>query len=82
MEKMADEAGRASAMASRTVEAVGSSVKQFSGETIPEFDRLLAEMNALAASLRRLAEQTERNPNSLVLGNRNLVPGPGEKAPP
>jgi phospholipid/cholesterol/gamma-HCH transport system substrate-binding protein len=39
-------------------------------------------LNVLASSLRRLSEQTERDPSSLVLGNRSLSPGPGEKAKP
>ena len=34
----------------------------------------------LALSLRRLSEQTERNPSSLLLGAPTLPPGPGEKA--
>lgn len=82
VEKMANEAARASASAGRAVDAVGSGVKQFNSEALPELERLLVEMNALAASLRRLSEQTERDPSSLLLGNRNPSPGPGEKAKP
>jgi hypothetical protein len=32
--------------------------------------------------MRRLSEQTERDPSSLLTGNRSLKPGPGEKAKP
>ena len=82
VEKMANEAARASASAGRAVDAVGSGVKQFNSEALPELERLLAELNVLAGSLRRLSEQTERDPSSLLLGNRSLSPGPGEKAKP
>lgn len=82
VEKMADEAARAAASAGRTVDTIGSSAQQINSETLPELQRLLAEMNTLAASLRRLTEQTERDPSSLLLGKRSLTPGPGEKAPP
>ena len=51
-------------------------------ETLPELDRLLAQLNVLAGSLRRLSEQTERNPSGLLLGAPTLPPGPGEKARP
>jgi phospholipid/cholesterol/gamma-HCH transport system substrate-binding protein len=58
VEKMADEAARASAGAGRAVDAVGSGARRLSGETLPELDRLLAELIVLAGSLRRLSEQT------------------------
>jgi phospholipid/cholesterol/gamma-HCH transport system substrate-binding protein len=79
---MADETGRASVNVSRTVDAAGASVRQIGSETVPELDRLLGELNVLAASLRRLSEQAERDPGSLLLGNRNPSPGPGEKPKP
>ena len=82
VEKMADDVSRASADAGRDRRRGGSGIRQLSGETLPELERLLAELNALASSLRRLSEQTERDPSSLLLGNRSLSPGPGERAKP
>jgi phospholipid/cholesterol/gamma-HCH transport system substrate-binding protein len=80
VEKMADEAARASAAAGRAVDSVGAGARQLNSETLPELDRLLAELNVLAASMRRLSEQTERDPSSLLQGQRSLRPGPGEIA--
>jgi phospholipid/cholesterol/gamma-HCH transport system substrate-binding protein len=75
---MADTVARTGSSAGRTVDAASDSIRQFNSATLPELERLLAEMNALAGSLRRLSEQTERDPSSLLQGNRSLRPGPGE----
>jgi phospholipid/cholesterol/gamma-HCH transport system substrate-binding protein len=82
VEKMSADVSRTSADASRTVAAADSGIKQFSGESLPELERLLAELNVLARSLRRVSEQAERDPTGLLLGNRSVNPGPGEKAKP
>lgn len=82
VQKMADEATLASTNAKTTLVEVGSGVRQFTGETLPEMERLLAELNTLSASLRRLTEQTERNPSSLLRGNQPVPFGPGEKVAP
>ncbi|MEO8125197.1 MAG: MlaD family protein [Burkholderiales bacterium] len=82
VEKMADQVARTGADASLAVNAAASDVRRIGTETLPELDRLLAELNLLSASLRRLSEQTERNPSSLLLGTPTLPPGPGEKARP
>ena len=70
----------AGASAGRTADAAESSVKQLSTETLPELERLLVELNQLAPSLRRLIEQTERTPTSLLLGGSQVPMGPGETA--
>jgi phospholipid/cholesterol/gamma-HCH transport system substrate-binding protein len=75
---MADAAGSASAQAGRAADAAASSVQQAGSETLPELARLMAELNQLAASLRRLSEQTTGSPNSLLLGRPAASPGPGE----
>ena len=82
VEKMAREAQRASASVGRAADAAGSDVRQISAEAVPELERLLDELNVLATSLRRLAEQTERDPNSLLRRPRATAPGPEEKARP
>lgn len=82
VEKMADQVARTGADASLAVDAAANDVRRIGSETLPEIDRLLAELNLLSASLRRLSEQTERNPSSLLLGAPTLPPGPGEKAKP
>jgi phospholipid/cholesterol/gamma-HCH transport system substrate-binding protein len=79
---MADEAKRASTNADKTITSVGTDVNRFTAETAPELQRLLGEMNVLAASLRRLSDKVEASPGGLLLGRRPVPPGPGEgKAP-
>ena len=78
LEKMGSDVALASANAGKTVVAVGADVKQLAAETLPELQRLLGELNALSASLRRFSEQAERNPTSLLFGRRPVPAGPGE----
>ncbi|MEP7300065.1 MAG: MlaD family protein [Caldimonas sp.] len=79
---MAAEVGRTSAAAGRTVDAAASGVHRLGAETLPEAERMLAELTSLARSMRHLSEQTERNPSSLVFGAPQRPPGPGERARP
>jgi phospholipid/cholesterol/gamma-HCH transport system substrate-binding protein len=80
VEKMGNEAALASASAGKTIDAVGAGVKRFSADALPELERLLGEMNVLAASLRRLSEKVEGSPGGLLLGRSPVPPGPGEEA--
>ena len=78
VEKLGDAAAQASTRAGDTVEAVGADVQRFTAQTLPELQRLLGELSVLSASLRRLSEQTERNPSGLLVGRSPVPPGPGE----
>ena len=78
VEKLGNEAASASKSAGKTVNAVGADLQRFTGETLPELDRLLGELSVLSASLRRLSEQTERNPSSVLFGRSKVPDGPGE----
>ena len=80
VEKMGNEAALASASAGKTVDSVGADLKRFTAETLPELERLLGELGVLSASLRRLTEQTERDPRSLLFGRKAVPEGPGESA--
>jgi len=82
VEKMGDQTAAASTQAADTVASVGADVKRFSAETLPELERLLGELSVLSASLRRLTEQTERNPASLLFGRKQVPEGPGETKTP
>ncbi len=82
VEKMANEAKLASTGAKKTLDEVGGGMRQLTGETLPELERLLGELSALSVSLKRLSEQTERNPSSLLRGRQPLPLGPGEKIAP
>lgn len=78
IEKMGNAVAATSQSAGRTVDSVGSDVKRFSSETLPELERLLGELSVLSSSLRRLTEQTERDPRGLIFGRKPVPPGPGE----
>ena len=82
VEAMADVARGASQRGGAAADAAATTVQQVGGETLPELQRLMAELAALSASLRRLSEQTAARPNSLLLGAPPPQPGPGESAPP
>lgn len=80
VEVLGREAASASTSAGRTVTQVGAELQRASADTLPELQRLIAELAALSTSLRRLAEQTERNPSSLLFGRSPAQDGPGEAA--
>jgi phospholipid/cholesterol/gamma-HCH transport system substrate-binding protein len=78
IKNMGNEVAKTSASLGMTVDAVGPDVKRFTSETLPELERLLGEVHVLSTSLRRLSEQTERNPSSLLFGLKPVPDGPGE----
>jgi phospholipid/cholesterol/gamma-HCH transport system substrate-binding protein len=78
VEKMGNEVARTSAGAGKTVDSVGADVKRFTAETLPELERLLGELSVLTTSLRRLSEQTERDPRGFLFGREPVPEGPGE----
>ena len=79
VEKMGNEVARTSASAAKTVDLLGADAKRLSTETLPELERLLSELSVLTTSLRRLAEQTERDPRGLLFGRKSVPAGPGEE---
>lgn len=78
VEKMGTSVTATSASAGKTVDALGTDVRHFGAETLPELERLLGELSVLSSSLRRLSEQTERDPRGLLFGRKPVPPGPGE----
>jgi phospholipid/cholesterol/gamma-HCH transport system substrate-binding protein len=78
IEKLGNEASAASRSAGRTINTMGGDLQRFTGETLPELERLLEELTDLSASLRRLSNQTERNPSSVLFGRIPVPDGPGE----
>jgi len=80
IEKMGNEVARTSASAGRTMDSAGADISRFTAETLPELERLLGELSALSASLRRLSDQTERNPSGLLFGRTAVPAGPGESS--
>jgi phospholipid/cholesterol/gamma-HCH transport system substrate-binding protein len=78
IEAMSIELGKTSASATKTVDSVGDDVKRFSAETLPELSRLLSDLTTLSNSVRRLSDQTEKDPRSLIFGRKEVPLGPGE----
>ena len=81
IEKMGNDFSQTSASATKAVDAVGADVSRFTANTLPELQQLLAELGALTGSLRRLSEQTERDPRGLLFGRKPVPNGPGESGP-
>ncbi|MCX7170479.1 MAG: MCE family protein, partial [Proteobacteria bacterium] len=80
VEKMGNEVARTSASAGKTFNSFGADLNRFTAETVPELERLLRELGVLSSSLRRLSEQTERNPAGLLFGRGQVPEGPGESS--
>jgi len=80
VEKMGNEVARTSASAGKTVDTVGADVQRFAAETLPALERLLGELGTLTTSLRRLSEQTSRDPRGFLFGRKAVPEGPGETA--
>ena len=80
IEKAGDAAAIASTRAGKSVESVGQNIERYSNETLPEVQRLLGELNTLSTALKRLVEQTERDPASLLRGRSPVPDGPGESS--
>ncbi|MEO7938115.1 MAG: MlaD family protein [Burkholderiaceae bacterium] len=64
--------------AGKTVDAIGADMQRISAQTLPELERLMHELSALTTSLRRLSDQTERDPRGLLFGRQPVSNGPGE----
>ncbi|MBY0268647.1 MAG: MlaD family protein [Burkholderiales bacterium] len=79
IEQMGIGVARTSASAGKVVDSAGADIKRFTTETLPELERLLGELATLATSLRRLTEQTERDPRGFLFGRQPVPPGPGER---
>jgi phospholipid/cholesterol/gamma-HCH transport system substrate-binding protein len=78
VEKMGNEVALAGTATSKTVNAVGGDAQRFAADTLPEIQRLLGELSDLSNSLRKLSEQTARDPAGLIRGRSPVPDGPGE----
>ena len=75
---LGDAATQMSQSAGQTIKSIGADVKRFSADAGPDLQALMGEMNVLATSLRRLIEETERNPRGFIFGRQPAPDGPGE----
>ena len=79
VEKMGNSVAATSASAGKTVDAVGIDMRHMSTETLPELERLLAELRTLSTSLKTLTDETRRDPHGLIFGRTPAAGGPGEQ---
>jgi len=78
VETMGQSVAATSNSAGKTVDTIGADMQRISAQTLPELERLMGELAALTASLRRLSDQTERDPRGLLFGRQPVPAGPGE----
>ena len=78
MQIMSDEIARAGAAVGSTVDSNRADIAQFTGQTLAETGLLVTELRQLTATLQRLANELERQPNALIFGRAAPVRGPGE----
>jgi len=75
---MSRQMNQTASSAGTAVTAVGADMQRFTNESLPQLESLMNELSVLSASLRRLTEQTERNPKSILFGKTPVPKGPGE----
>lgn len=74
----ADRIGTMGSHADQAIGQVGGDLRKVTTEVVPQLESMMTELSGLAASLRRLSEQTSQNPSSLIRGNGPAPKGPGE----
>ena len=78
LQRMSEELARASRSVGDMVGASKPDIERFSRQTLADIGLLITELRQLTATLNRVAQQIERQPNVLVLGRSAQPKGPGE----
>lgn len=78
LEAMAEQVGQTSTAVGSVVEGTKPDIERFSQQTLSELSALVAELRELTATLKRTANQLEREPNSVIFGRTPPPRGPGE----
>lgn len=78
LEQMSAELARTSRSVGEVVGASKPDLERFSRQTLADTGLLITELRQLTATLNRVAQQIERQPNVLVLGRSAQPKGPGE----
>jgi phospholipid/cholesterol/gamma-HCH transport system substrate-binding protein len=78
LQTMTEELSRTSKTVGTVVSEAQPNLEQFSRETLAETGLLVKELRHLTATLNRVAQDIEREPNTLVLGRGPRPKGPGE----
>ena len=75
---MTEEIARTSASIQSALDENRSEIGQFTGQTLAEAGSLVSDLRQLTATLQRLAQDLEREPNVLIFGRSRPGRGPGE----
>ncbi len=78
LQQMSEEVTRTSRSVGDMVGASKPDIERFSRQTLADTGLLISELRQLTATLNRVAQQIERQPNVLVLGRSAQPKGPGE----
>ena len=78
LQQMTEDLSRTSRSVGEMVGASRPGIEQFSRQTLADTGLLVTELRQLTATLNRVAQQVERQPNVLVLGRSAQPKGPGE----
>lgn len=78
LQQMTEDLSRTSRTVGELVGASRPGIEQFSRQTLVDAGSLVTELRQLTATLNRVAQQVERQPNVLVLGRSAQTKGPGE----
>ena len=78
VERMAKDTSRASASVRKTFDEVGPDAKRFANDGLPELERMMVSLREMMATLQRVTEQVEQNPDVLLRGREARQRGPGE----
>jgi len=78
LREMSNEVARTSASLNSAIDGSRADIAQFTGETLPETNLLVTEVRQLTATLQRLANDLEREPDALIFGRAHPLRGPGE----
>ncbi|MEK6802891.1 MAG: MlaD family protein [Nitrospirota bacterium] len=78
LQQMTEDLSRTSRSVGGMIDASRPGIEQFSRQTLADAGLLVTELRQLTATLNRVAQQVERQPNVLVLGRSAQTKGPGE----
>jgi len=78
LQQMTEDLSRTSRSVGELVGASRPGIEQFSRQTLADAGLLVTELRQLTATLNRVAQRAERQPNVLVLGRSAQPKGPGE----
>lgn len=78
LQRLTDDMAQTSKAVGTVVNQAKPEVEQFSRQTLPETNLLVAELRELTRMLNRVVREIEREPNSLVFGRTAQPRGPGE----